>query len=394
MTWEVNNVIEQREKFIKAWYSGKFTKTELCKRFNISRPTGDKWIKRHFKGGVAALTDMSKAPHTQARATPIDICEILIQAKRERPHWGAKKLLNLLRREYPELKLPANSTGDLILKRAGLVKPRRHRRVTPADSLPFSDCMNANQCWSVDFKGDFAMGNNKRCYPLTITDNYSRYVLKCTGLHSTKRIGVQQCFEEVFKEYGLPYVIRSDNGSPFASKALGGLSQLSKWWIDLGVVPQRIRVGCPQQNGRHERMHRSLNEYLARLDAIEQNLEKQQQRFDEFVQEYNELRSHESINNQTPISLYVPSLRHFPNKIVTYDYDVAMEVRKVKASGEIKWQGNHYYLSQVLAGEYVGFLPCGSDDWKIYYRFHQLGLMNDRDRKIYPLTQWHTLGKV
>ncbi len=394
MTWEVNNVIEQREKFIKAWYSGQLTKTELCKRFNISRPTGDKWIKRHFEGGTAALADMSKAPHRQARATPVELCEMLIQAKRERPHWGAKKLLNLLRRENPELKLPADSTGDLILKRAGLVKPRRYHRTTPADSLPFSDCTGANQCWSVDFKGDFAMGNGKRCYPLTITDNYSRYLFRCTGFNSTQRIGVQQCFEQVFREYGLPTAIRSDNGSPFASTALGGLSKLSKWWIDLGIIPQRIKVGKPQQNGRHERMHRSLKEYLERLDVIEQNLEKQQQRFDEFVKEYNELRSHESIDNQTPISLYMPSSRQFPNKIATYDYDDTMEIRKVKANGEIKWQGNRYYLSQVLAGEYVGFLPCSCDEWRIYYRFHQLGLMNDSDRKIYPLTQWHTQGEV
>ncbi len=389
MPWKETSVMEQREKFIIAWQSGRYSKTDLCQRFNISRPTGDKWIKRHFEYGLSGLADRSKAPKRHPNATPIAICELLIKAKQQRPHWGPRKLLNRLRVEYPDLDFPANSTGDLILKRAGLVKPRRRKRKTPADSLPFSDCTSVNQCWSVDFKGDFVMGNKRRCYPLTITDNYSRYVLLCQAAHNTRRTTVFPYFERIFKEYGLPWCIRSDNGVPFASRALGGISKLSKWWIDLGIRPERIELGKPQQNGRHERMHRSLKDYLNRLEKIEYNLEKQQKQFDYFIKEFNEYRSHESLGDKTPMSVYQPSLRTYPNRIEAYDYGTGAILRKVKQSGEIKWQGKTFYLSQVLAGEAIALIPYADGIWEIYYRFHPLGKMNDREKIIQPETQWH-----
>ncbi|PID64582.1 MAG: integrase [Gammaproteobacteria bacterium] len=294
-----------------------------------------------------------------------------------------------MRVKHPELKFPANSTGDLILGRAGLVKPRRKKRRTPADGQPFSDCTAVNQCWSVDFKGDFAMGNKRRCYPLTVTDNYSRYILLCQGVSRPSRAAVFPHFERLFRELGLPWSIRSDNGSPFASRALGGLSALSKWWVDLGIRPERIEPGEPQQNGRHERMHRSLKDYLKRLDKIEANLEKQQQRFDEFRKEFNEFRSHESLGDEVPASFYQPSLRIYPTRIESYDYNEAASLRKVKRSGEIKWQGRRFYVSQVLAGEHIALIPYADGVWEMYYRFHLLGQMLDRERKIQPVTQWH-----
>lgn len=232
MPWEETSVMEQRKRFVLAWQTQRYSKTQLCRRFNISRPTGDKWLKRHFEEGLSGLSDRSRAPNKHPNATPIEVCEMLIQAKLKRPHWGAKKLLNLLRIEHPELNFPANSTGDLILKRAGLVMPRRRKRRTPADTQAFADCTDINQCWSVDFKGDFLLGNKQRCYPLTVSDNYSRYVLLCQGLNRPSRAEVLPYFERLFQEYGLPWAIRSDNGSPFASTALGGLSVLSKWWVD------------------------------------------------------------------------------------------------------------------------------------------------------------------
>lgn len=389
MPWKETSVMEQRKQFVLAWQTQRYSKTELCEQFNISRPTGDKWLKRHFEEGLSGLSDRSKAPKTHPNATPMEICEMLIQAKHKRPHWGAKKLLNLLRIEYPELDFPANSTGDLILKRARLVIPRRHKRRTPADTQPFAECTDNNQCWSVDFKGDFALGNQQRCYPLTVSDNYSRYVLLCQGLNRPSRANVLPYFERLFREYGLPWAIRSDNGSPFASTALGGLSALSKWWIDLGIRPERIEPGKPQQNGRHERMHRSLKDYLNRLDKIENNLQKQQQQFDEFRTEFNKLRTHESLNNKVPASLYQPSLRTYPTRIEAYDYGEAVVLRKVKRGGEIQWQGQRFYVSQVLAGEYIALLPYADGVWTMYYRFHLLGQMHDRERKIQSSTLWH-----
>lgn len=389
MPWKETSVMEQREQFVLAWQTQRYSKTELCGRFNISRPTGDKWLKRHFEEGLAGLTDRSKAPKTHPNATPIEVCEMLIQAKHKRPHWGAKKLLNLLRLEYPELNFPANSTGDLILKRAGLVLPRKRKRRTPADTQPFADCTDINQCWSVDFKGDFPLGNKQRCYPLTVSDNYSRYILLCQGLGHPNRAGVLPHFERLFREYGLPWAIRSDNGSPFASRALGGLSALSKWWIDLGILHERIEPGKPQQNGRHERMHRSLKDYLKRLDKIESNLQKQQKQFDEFRTEFNEFRAHESLDDNVPANCYQPSLRAYPIRIETYDYDAMATLRKVKGSGEIQWQGRRIYVSQVLAGEHIALLPYADGVWEMYYRFHPLGKMLDRERKIQPATQWH-----
>lgn len=345
MPWKETSVMEQREQFIRAWQTGRYTKIALCRRFNISRPTGDKWLKRHFEEGLSGLADRPKTPKTQPNKTPIAVCELLIQAKHKRPHWGAKKLLNLLRTDYPELTFPANSTGDLILKRAGLVIPRKRKRRTPADTQPFGDCTDINQCWSVDFKGDFALGNKQRCYPLTVTDNYSRYLLLCQGVNSTSRQAVYPYFERLFKAFGLPWAIRSDNGSPFASRALGGLSLLSKWWIDLGIRHERIEPGKPQQNGRHERMHRSLKDYLKRLDKIEYDLQKQQQQFDEFRTEFNEFRSHESLGDRRPASLYRPSLRVYPTRIERYDYDAPAVLRKVK---KLNGEGNAFTLAKSL----------------------------------------------
>ena len=200
----------------------------LVRALRHQQADGRKWIARHFEEGLVGLCERSRRPKTHPNATPPEICEMLVAAKLERPHWGAKKLLDLLRREHPGINWCADSTGDLILKRAGLVRPRRLRKRAPADSLPFGECVAANQCWSVDFKGDFPTGDGKRCWPLTVSDNFSRYLLLCRSLQRTRAADVRPWFEALFREYGLPYAIRSDNGSPFASTALGGLSRLSK----------------------------------------------------------------------------------------------------------------------------------------------------------------------
>ena len=393
MPWKETNVMEQRTLFIDAWLTRQYSKTELCQRFGISRPTADKWIQRYRQNGLAGLADQSRRPHHSPNATDDALRERLIAAKQQRPHWGAKKLLGLLRMQHPDIDWPSNSTGERLLKQAGLVQPRRHRNRFSADNSPFVAESQPNQSWSTDFKGDFLMKNGRRCYPLAISDNYSRKLLLCNSLGSTAYQGVRPLFERIFAEYGLPYTLVSDNGTPFASRALGGLSSLSKWWIDLGIRPQRINPGHPEQNGRHERMHRSLKEYLLKLYKIEHDLAAQQQQFDAFLQEYNEMRIHEGLGGQIPEELYRPSSRSYSGIITAYDYDDAAQIRQVRSNGEIKWRGQLFYISQVLVGEAVALMPYGDGVWRIDYRFHPLGLMNDRTGKVERLTQWREIPR-
>ena len=386
MPWKETCIVEQRKAFIGLWLSGRYTKSALCEQFGISRVTGDKWFARHAQFGMDGLYDRSSAPNSHPNATRVEICELLVAEKRQRPSWGSKKLLDLLRRKYPDVHWPADSTGDQILKRAGLVRPRRIRRLTPADYHPFSSCDAPNTCWSADFKGDFRLGNAQRCYPLTISDNCSRYLLACQALARTSTQTVQPWFERVFQEYGLPWVIRSDNGAPFASRAIGGLSQLSKWWIDLGIRPERIEPGRPDQNGRHERMHRSLKAWL---NETAWSIEMQQHHLDRFRYEYNEERSHESLERQTPAQMYKPSMREYPRTIETAQYGSDMTVRRVRSTGQIKWQGHLLYISEVLANEWIGLEPSANGLWNIFYRFHPLGQLDERSNRIIPISHWH-----
>ena len=385
MPWIETDAMQQRVLFLKAWLSQRYTKTELCQQFNISRPTADKWIKRHEQLGFEGLTELSRKPHHSPNATPQWICDWLISEKLKRPHWGAKKLLDSFTRHFPEAKKPADSTGDLILARAGLVQPRKTKRRMSADTQPFGECIAPNATWSADFKGQFLLGNQKFCYPLTITDNFSRFLFCCKGLPNTKSAPVIAEFERLFEQFGLPYSIRTDNGSPFASQALGGISKLSKWWIDLGIRPERIKPSHPEQNGRHERMHRSLKAALQPQNSFEA----QQTFFNQFLREYNEERSHEGIGRKTPAECYEPSKRIYTGHIEPYDYGDNVEIRKVKLSGEIKWQGKTYYLSQVLANEPVAFEPYADGIWHVYYRFHLLGSFDAKEMKIKSATLWH-----
>ena len=349
MPWRQTNVMQQREMFINAWLSQKYSKIALCRQFGISRVTGDKWIVRFKQGGMTALVDHSSRPAACPRATDARLCELLCAAKREHPSWGAKKLLALLRRRAPHEAWPADSTGDLILKRAGLVKARKPRRGISADASPFTAADAPNQSWSVDFKGDFAMRGG-RCFPLTVSDNYSRKLLCCHGLASTAYAGVWPQFERLFAENGMPWSILSDNGTPFAARSLGGLSRLSKQFIDLGIRVERTNPGHPEQNGRHERMH-------------------------------------EGLGGAVPSALYRPSPRAYTGRIVPYEYDSQAIIRSVRQSGEIKWRGRIVYASALLAGEWIALLPYGDGVWEVRYRFHPLGFLNDRTGRIEPLTQ-------
>jgi transposase InsO family protein len=301
--------------------------------------------------------------------------------------FGPKKVMDYLRRTESFQGWPADSTAGEILKEAGLVKPRKRRQWVSADSEPFKDCDVPNRVWSADFKGQFRLGNGRWCYPLTMTDNYSRYILQCRGLGGPKDRAVRPWFEWVFREYGLPQAIRTDNGVPFASMALGGISQLSKWWIQMGVKPERIRPGKPQENGRHERMHKSLKNATA--VPPQRTMRAQQRVFDHFVNEFNEDRSHEALDRKTPSQVYAPSPRSYPSRIKPVEYDCDYIVRRVRHNGQIKWRGKKFYLSQVLSKEPIGLKQVDNHLWDIYFSFYCLGTLNEKTGKIRPPKDWH-----
>lgn len=391
MPWKETCVMNQRIQFISDWLSETYTVTSLCEYYEISRPTAYKWLRRYEALGLDGLKEQSRRPHQHPQAIAGDLKQSIIEEKLRHQSWGPKKVMDYLRRTQPARPWPADSTAGEILKRAGLVKRRRRRHRVGADHQPFQHCDRSNRVWSADFKGEFRLGNRRWCYPLTITDNFSRYLLACRGLPGTGYAGVRPWWEWVFREYGLPEAIRTDNGAPFATQALGGISQLSKWWIQLGIKPERIRPGRPSQNGRHERMHRSLK--AATAVPPSQTLVLQQRRFDGFVREYNEDRSHEALQRCTPAQRYTPSSRTYPEKLKSVTYDTDKAVRRVRHNGEIKWHGRLFYVSQVLVRENVGLFPVNEWQWRVYYGFYPLGILDEKTGKIASFKQWHGLTK-
>ena len=381
MPWKETCAMEQRQAFIDAWLSGEFAMSELCRRFEISRPTGYKWLTRFRGEGLPGLRARSSAPLLQARATSADQIGAIVRLKHRYPNWGPLTIRDWLRREYPEQTWPAVSTTGEILKRHGLVEPRQRRHHTPPATQPFASVSGANDVWSADFKGQFALGDERVCYPLTITDNYSRFLLCCQGLYRPGYARTRAYYERTFREYGLPRVVRTDNGSPFASIAIGGLSALSVWLLKLGVLPERIDPGQPQQNGRHERMHRTLKAATAKPPKA--NLSAQQRAFNAFRSEYNEERPHRSLGDgRRPHDVYRPSPRPYPVQLAEIEYADDFAVRKVKQEGHMKWHGQCVYITKVLAGEHIALKPLDHDCWELYFAALPLGIFDARTGKV------------
>jgi transposase InsO family protein len=385
MPWEQTSAMDQRVKFIADWLSHDYTKMDLCRAYGISRPTADKWIQRYQQGGVEQLEERSRAAHRHPNQSSEEVVQMLIETKLYQQSWGPKKVLDYLRQHGPELGWPADSTAGEILKRAGLVKRRVRRHHVWPYSEPFGDCQGPNQIWSADFKGDFALGNHRRCYPLTLSDNFSRYLLMCRALEHPSYQAVRPWFEWAFREYGLPEAMRTDNGPPFASLAIGGISELSKWWIQLGIRPERIKPGKPSQNGRHERMHRTLKQDV----PPQPTHRRQQNQFDLYLEQYNGYRPHEALGRKTPGSVYCASPRSYPGKIPAIEYAPGITVRQVRHNGEIKWNGALIYVSQVLAQEPLGLKQIAENQWEVRYSFHLLGTLDQRAKKILPANNWH-----
>jgi len=383
MPWKETCPMDQKVKMIGDWLSEEYTITQLSKMYEVSQKTIYKWAGRYEMEGPLGLEERPKAPRSHPNATSLKVAREIVAAKLRHERWGPKKVLAWLEEHHPGELWPAASTIGEILKREGLVRSRKRKRRTPPYIEPFNECHRPNAVWSADFKGQFRTGDGGLCYPLTISDNYSRYLLLCQGLSHPTHEETRPWFEEVFKEYGLPESIRTDNGAPFASVGLGGLSRLSIWFIKLGIKPERIEPGHPEKNGRHERMHRTLKEATA--DPPGSNIREQQKAFDEFVSEYNLERPHEALGQKTPASYYRPSLRPYPSKIPKVAYHGDVIVRQVRHNGEIKRRGELFYISEALAGEPVALKQKEAHLWEVSFSSYPLGVLNELTGRITPL---------
>ncbi len=383
MPWTETCIMDERVKFISEVLKGNYSMSELCRSFGISRKTGYKWRARYRHEGSSGLCDRSRAPHNHPDALSKEIREAILSTKLRFCYWGPAKIRVWLEQEHPDWpSYPAVSTIGEHLKRNGLVRSRkRRRRASPTES-PLTTGNNCNDVWCADFKGDFLTGDGKRCYPLTISDHISRYLLCCHHLDRMSYSLVRMQFERVFREYGLPLVIRTDNGSPFSSRGLCGLSRLSYWWIRLGIHPERIKPGHPDQNGRHERMHKTLKDQTAKPPAA--NLHAQQQRFDSFSVEFNDYRPHESLDMKTPASCHNVSDRRLPARLPDICYPSFWTVRRVRDHGDVHYLGKRLFVTESLGDEYIGIERIDEDESRLWYCNYELGILDHRQWTILP----------
>ena len=364
MPWRVSGVVEKRKQFLAEYATGEWTMKDLCAAHGITRPTGYAVLRRYAESGVAGLQERSRAPGRHPNQTPAAIEAEVLALRRKHPRWGPRTLKKLLEDRDGQIAWPAASTIGGMLEREGLTKPRVKRRRVEPYRRPFQAVLEPNDEWAGDFKGWMRTRDGERIDPLTISDSCSRYLLRCQAVEKTDGERVQAIFEAAFRQYGMPRAIRTDNGPPFASRAIAGLSRLSIWWIKLGIVPQRIEAGHPEQNGRHERLHRTLKEATAM--PTQRNRRAQQRAFDEFRHEYNEVRPHQALAMHTPAAIYHASPRTYPARVPEPEYD-RMAVRRVQQRGDICWKGHHHiFVSEVLYGERIGLLPIDDRYQRLY----------------------------
>jgi transposase InsO family protein len=375
MPWNETGPLRERVKFIAACLKEDDSFSAICDGFGISRQKGYKWWNRYKEQGLDGLHDLSRRPHSNSRAIAPSVIELVVELRERKPHWGPRKLLAILERDYPRIEFPVASTIGSILRSRGLVSKRRRRAASVGYGEQLSSFDGPNSVWCADFKGHFFVGD-KHCNPLTITDGFSRFLLRCTGLKRTLHAPVQKVFESAFREFGLPNVIRTDNGPPFASVTTGGLSRLAVWWIQLGIRPERILPGHPEQNGRHERMHRTLKAETAKPPAS--TFAAQQRRFNDFIQEYNFERPHEALGQLPPSTLYVPSSRQFTNELADPVYERHIETRRAYPNGVISVGSTQWYLSVCLANQLVGLDPIADGCWRVCFGPVTLGLLDTR----------------
>jgi transposase InsO family protein len=383
--------MEQRLDFIREYHSGLFTMIELAAQYGISPKTAYKWLERYAVEGALGLCDRSRRPHHNPRATPREVIDALMTLRRRHPHWGATKLLTVAARQDPRAEWPSRSTGCDHLKARGLTA-RRGRRVARAPwPAPVAPVTRVNGTWTTDFKGPFRTGDGAACHPFTLRDAFSRYALRCDALPGYTYDATRRCFARAFAEYGLPERIRSDNGPPFAGVGVAGLSRLAVWWIRLGIVPERIAPGHPEQNGSHEQFHSVLKTATARPPAATRR--SQQRRFDRFRTEYNHERPHEALDNHVPATVYRPSPRPLPRRLPPLDYPGHFDVRRVYNNGCVAWHGHILFLSDAFIGEDVAFEEVDDGLWTVHFASFAIGRYDARQRAFHPLRSQITAGR-
>jgi len=365
MPWKVSGVVEQRARFVLEYEAGQATMAELCRAYGIARKTGYKLWTRYEASGLEGLPDRSRAPRGHPNAVDEATEAAILELRRAHQHWGPRKLKRVLERDDGWQVWPAASTIGALLKREGLVSSRRVRRKTPPYTQPFAAVDGPNRVWCADFKGWFRTGDGERIDPLTISDAHSRYLLRCQAVGKMDTQAVRGICAAAFREYGMPEVLHTDNGAPFASRAVAGLSRLAVWLMKLDIAPERIEPGHPEQNGRHERMHRTLKEETAQPAAA--NRRTQQRAFDRFRREYNEQRPHEGLQMRTPAAVYEPSAREYPERVPEPEYDPGMVVRRVYPHGQFFWQGHDVFLTKALAGEPIGLEAFDERYWCVRF---------------------------
>lgn len=382
MPWTETCALDERTRFVVEYDLDELAMAELCRKYGISRKTGYKWVARADEDGLTSLSDRSRAPQVHPNQLPAALEAAILAARRRHPTWGPRKLRELLKGPG---RLPAASTIGDVLHRHGLTVPRKRRRRVPPQEQPFASVDGPNAVWCADFKGWFRTGDGQRCDPLTLSDAFSRYLLRCQAVAATDGRSVRPIFEAAFRQYGLPMAIRTDNGAPFASRAVAGLSALSVWWIKLGIGIERIEPGKPQQNGRHERMHRTLKQETAQPPAA--TVRAQQRRFDTFREEFNELRPHEALGMRTPASAYSCSPRAYPSREPEVAYPGSWDERKVQHKGAFYWKGQEIFLSEVLIGEVVGLEPLDDRHHRVWFGPMPLGVLDTHVRHMLTVPQ-------
>jgi len=383
MPWRERSPMEQRADFVREFESGWFTMTELAAQYGISRKTGYKWVAAYEAGGLAGLQDRSRRPHHSPHATDEDVIRAILAIRRRHPSWGPKKLLAIAQGRHHAAVWPARSTIAALLKRRGLVTPRRRRSApSAATASAGGGITQPNEVWTVDYKGEFLTGDRRYCYPFTLRDGFSRYVLRCDALTAHTLAVTRPRVERAFADYGLPDRIRSDNGPPFGGPGLGRLSTLAVWWIRLGIVPERIAPGHPEQNGSHEQFHKVLKAETARPPAS--SAVAQQRRFTRFCAEYNQERPHEGLHLTVPAQHYHHSSRTLPRRLPSLEYPGHAEIRRVDQNGYISWR-TPLFVSMALADQPVAFEEVADGLWTVSFATIVLGRFDERRHQIYPI---------
>lgn len=387
MPWMELKPMDLKLIFIADYLRGIHSFTAICKNANISRKTGYKWVNRYLEHGIEGLQEHTRKPHNSPTKLPYSIREDILKIRTTSSFkLGPKKIQARLKVKYDESLVPCVTTIYNVLKEASLIEPAKAKSRVPICHHPKESPQHCNEQWSIDFKGQFSLSSGEQCYPLTVMDSHSRFLLGCEGLHSVGTVDTKRALISIFQEYGLPKYILSDNGVPFSTKTAGGLSRLSIWWIKLGICPIRIQPGKPQQNGKHERMHRTLKEVA--IEPRANSMSTQQKRFDKFRYSYNFNRPHEALEQRTPASIFSNSLRPYSSATPEIEYKSYYQLHKVSSSGVVYVFGGQIYISQLLAGEIIAFEEIAEGCWNVYFGMIRLGYFSKSSLLSSPTNYW------